>query len=485
MINKLTVPNVNVLSTIKNGEIFGIIPSFFCNNVPSLFLGGSLAYYIMPITASLPQVIDLSQALPTGSVTILPQYEGGLGAYAIVDNFSGNGCSSIIIEADNMNNLNHVEVIFQGVFFINGNANFPAQFNITQMYDTAQNVWDSEYGWVYSVSYGNFVSVRLVSGFFSSTTTHDLAICTYYDSLSLSSCSIIYNTPDQIPSPVNGSWVAATNAIGFNLVSEVVGQGILIDSASTFAAQGGFYLDGNIGTSSANFTIINPIQRGDLSGTLPVSSLAGKYSFNLVVRTNVDDDDLSETNFLSYATGDFNGNNIIDLVVAVQSNSRSYCGIMYALYDIKYPISDIVLNDIAPPMGSIIYVSPMHSCYTARYNGKFNVQLSTADVNDDGFSDLLVSGTGILQSTGNYSDIAYVVLGSPDAFPNGLTLNELTPSQGFNMNETTAKSIPVGLSALGRIDNSGRDAFSYTDENGLQHIMQLVGDGAEQAQETI
>jgi hypothetical protein len=459
----LNIPNVNIVSTIKNGQVIAWLPNFSCNGTPALLVilrstvsGESL--YIVPISPNLPQILDSDASLPEGTVQIVPEYYGFFSYDAVVvENFRGDGCSAIMLHETAQMPL-RFEMDY--MFFIHGGQNLPPILNVTELFEPS-----SQYGWVYKGIEGNSFLFGS-SGYFSSTKSHDITICNgQYIPSSHELRSLIYNNPNPFPLIINASWVANNNDVGFNMRD----FGCIPFSSDKIQSLG-LYSDLNYGDSFVNdFSIVSPIARGTFNGEITNTSIPISYISTASVKIDGHDDDdygnddMQKPGGFNIVTGDFNGNGILDIAASYISNDSRYCGVIYILYDVKGGFDDIDLRTLTPPEGSVIYGAQPGSCHRYRTQ-QYDLELSTADVNGDGYTDLLVSnGAIVVQADESHSYLASIVFGSPQGLPNGLILKNLTPEQGLNFNSTVPSNdmTNCALYALGRIDESGKDAFVY------------------------
>lgn len=475
----ISFPNVNTISTVTNGTLYAVTPNFFCNGVPSLLMGDQYQHhlYIVPLTSGLPATLDISK-LPQGTVTIIAQPNGKIYYQSVATNFQENGCDSIAVMDGGNSNDDDGYPLMSGVYMINGNENFPATFAVAEMLNSNQ------YGFVYQLSIhggDGFGASTVTSGYFSSTTSHDISICLISNSWTAQSCSIIYHTADQFPTQINNTWVESNNGVGFNLVADNTDYELDIPSASNFAKQGAFITyqnDIGNGAIGSNFTIINPIAQGALSGNVLMSMLENKYAYYVVYLEDqrYDDDRRESPRAFNYATGDFNNNGVLDIFVALTpEQGGDFCLVGYMLYDLKNQDTDINLTTQGQP----IYNFAAGTCYSlSRFTDQIAIAPSSADVNGDGITDLLLSGIAIYNlNAAIYSIAAYIAFGSDNGIAD--VLSAMTPAQGLNFNITAGSPLNFDLSSFGKIDQSGREAFLMNDENGVTHIMQLAGGSAE------
>jgi hypothetical protein len=478
-------PSINILSTVTNGTLYGMVPNFFCNNVPSLLMGDQYGshFYIVPLTSGLPQKLDINN-LPLGTVTILPPPNGEIipaVGNPVAINFKENGCDSILLSGTADTNGNDTYPIDEGIYVINGDQNFPTSFSVAEMLNSNQ------YGWIYQLTlHGTmgYGASTVTGGYFSSSTSHDVAICLVSNSWTAQSCSIIYHTADQFPAQINSSYVSSYNSVGLNLIANIPGLELNIPVASNLAGQGAFitFMNGEKinGTPSHQFSFISPIAQGDLSGDVLMSSIENKYAFNITYSEDMstDDDRRESPNRFNYATGDFNNNGVLDLFIAFGPEPRGdVCLVGYMLYDLKNQFADINLNIQAQP----IYDFAAGTCYSTTMNDIFATIPTSADVNGDGITDLLLTNMQTYNADDNVFSLAsYAVFGSSSKLTSNFTLSEMSPAQGVNFNITSnTGGFSLNLAALGKIDQSGRDAFTINDENGVTHIVQLAGSSAE------
>ena len=97
---------------------------------------------------------------------------------------------------------------------------------------------------------------------------------------------------------------------------------------------------------------------------------------------------------------------------------------------------------------------------------RFAEIIDVADVNGDGFDDILVSAYGRRSETGGYAEGAvYVVYGSADGFSDGaVNISELSAMNnklGFVLTGGDNLAISSGLSSIGDINNDGEEDFFF------------------------
>ena len=155
----------------------------------------------------------------------------------------------------------------------------------------------------------------------------------------------------------------------------------------------------------------------------------------------------------SIASGDFNNDTIIDILVGAPSQDAGSekSGVVYVIYGNKNGIVDIDLGNLTPEQGFRILGS--------YYGGGLGIAVAFAgDLNHDGIGDMAI-GTDIIEINSNTFSGAYIIYGQNGTTSVDIDVSaDLNPSQGFVViSADNYLLLGISVSPAGDLNHDGVD----------------------------
>lgn len=157
----------------------------------------------------------------------------------------------------------------------------------------------------------------------------------------------------------------------------------------------------------------------------------------------------------SVASGDFNGDGFDDVIAGALygSSTASYAGYAYVIFGRNTTLSPLSSpwdkNDLDGSEGFMIYGT------TTTYD-YLGASVGSADVNGDGYDDILVGASGA-----SIGGVVYVIYGGASVGSSGsIYVSALTTSTGFTLSSSTYYDyLGAAVSGAGDVNNDGYEDF--------------------------